>query len=93
MKVIQTQSQKLPTRSGLSGLVIALILVGIGAGATFAVMGGVLDNLDSMAATNRVVIESVTAYTNGDRMVITGNVKNLGSQPIESITIDEITAR
>ena len=92
MTTIQHNMWGHPARRGLSGLVIALILVGIGAGATFAVMGGVLDNLDSMASTNRVVIESVTAYTDSDRMVIVGNIKNLGSQPIESVTVDEITA-
>ena len=32
------------------------------------------------------------AYTNGVRMVIVRNIKNLGSQPIESVTVDEITA-
>lgn len=92
MTTIQHNTRGHPRRRAISGLVVALILVGIGAGATFAVMGGVLDNLDSMASTNRVVIESVTAYTNNDRMVITGNIKNLGSQPIESVIIDEITA-
>ena len=79
-------------RRAISGLVVMLILVGVGAGMTFAALGGVQDNIGSMAGTNRIVIDDINAYTAGDRMVISGNLKNIGSQPVESITIDEITA-
>lgn len=79
-------------RSGISSLIVTLIIVGVGAGMTFAALGGIQDNLGSMTGSNRIAIESVNAYTDGDRMVITGNVKNLGSQALTSITIDEITA-
>lgn len=41
---------------------------------------------------NRVVITDVSAFTSGDRMVVTGNMQNLGSQPLTSVTIDETTA-
>ena len=87
-----TTIQRRMRRRAISNLVVTLIMVGVGAGITFAALGSIQDNLGSMTSTNRVVITSVTAYTSGDRMVISGNLQNLGSQPIESVTIDEITA-
>lgn len=91
MTQIQKHGPAAPrTRRALHGLVITLIMIGIGAGATYAIFGGVIDNLGAMTDSNRVIIESVNAYTNNDRMVITGNIKNLGSTAMTSVVIDEI---
>ncbi len=90
MENIRTET--VHARPAISGLVVTLILVGVGAGMTFAALGGIQDNLGGLAGTNKVVIESVNAYVAGDRMVITGNLKNIGSVPLTSVTIDEITA-
>ena len=92
MTTIQHDTRGHPIRLGLSGLIISVVMIGIGVGATFAVMGGVLDNLDSMAGSNKVIVESVNAYTNNDRMVITGNIKNIGNTALTSVLIDEISA-
>ena len=92
MTTIQHGTRGHPIRLGLSGLIISVVMIGIGVGATFAVMGGVLDNLDSMAGSNKVIVESVNAYTNGDRMVITGNIKNIGTTAMTSVLISEISA-
>lgn len=59
---------------------------------TFAALGGIQDNLGSLTGAGRVAITSVNAYTAGDRMVISGNIQNIGSQPFTSVLIDEITA-
>ncbi len=84
-------NQKHLRRPAISGLIVTLILIGIGASMTFAAMGGVFDNIGSLTGTDRLVIETVSAYTNDNRLVISGNIKNLGSGIMESVTIDEIT--
>lgn len=84
-------NQKHLRRPAISGLIVTLILIGIGASMTFAAMGGVFDNIGSLTGTDRLVIETVSAYTDDDRLVISGNIKNLGSGIMESVTIDEIT--
>ena len=92
MTSIRSQKTQQLRRSGLHSLVTLGLLVAIAVGATFAVTSGILDNLDSMSGSNRIAIVSVNAYTDGDRMVISGNLQNLGSQPLTSVIIDEITA-
>ena len=92
METITTQTRKLPTRRAISGLVVALILIGVGSTMTIAAMSGVQDNLGAMTGSNRIAITSVNAYTDGDRLVISGDVKNLGSQALSSIIVDEISA-
>lgn len=84
-------NQKHLRRPAISGLIVTLILIGIGASMTFAAMGGVFDNIGSLTGTDRLVIETVSAYTDDNRLVISGNIKNLGSGIMESVTIDEIT--
>lgn len=79
-------------RRALHGLVIVGVLVAVAVAMTFALTGGIQDNLDSMTGTNRIAITDINAYTAGDRLVVTGNLQNLGSQPLDSVTIDEITA-
>ena len=86
------QRTRVPRRSGISGLVVTLITVAIGAGMTFAALGGIQDNLGGLTGDNRVAITNINAYTDTDRMVITGNIKNLGSTSMSSILIDEISA-
>lgn len=88
----QNTASASPRRIALHGLIIAVVMIGIGVGATYAVFGGVLDNLGSMTGGNKVIIESVNAYTSGDRMVITGNIRNIGTGAMTSVVIDEITA-
>ena len=92
MTSIRSQKTQQLRRSGLHSLVTLGLLVAVAVGATFAVTSGILDNLDSMSGSNRIAIVSVNAYTDGDRMVISGNLQNLGSQPLTSVIIDEITA-
>ena len=87
----QVNSIGSPRRTGLSGVVYLIIIVGITIGVTFTVVGDITDSFDTMTSSNRLAIETVNAYTDGDRMVITGNIKNLGSQPISSVLIDEIS--
>lgn len=84
-------NQKHLRRPAISGLIVTLILIGIGASMTFAAMGGVFDNIGSLTGSDRLVIETVSAYTDDNRLVISGNIKNLGSGIMESVTIDEIT--
>ena len=69
-----------------------IIIVGITIGVTFTVVGDITDSFDTMTSSNRLAIETVNAYTDNNRMVISGNIKNLGSQPISSVVIDEIRA-
>ena len=38
-----------------------------------------------------IIVETVSAYTDDNRLVISSNIKNLGSGIMESVTIDEIT--
>lgn len=71
---------------------MAAILVAVAGAMAFALTGGIQDNLDTMTGSNRIAITTVNAYTAGDRLVITGNLQNIGSQPLDSVTIDEITA-
>ena len=92
MTSIRSQETQQLRRSGLQQLVTLGLLVAVAIGATFAITSGILDNADSMSGTNRIAIVSVNAYTDGDRMVVSGNIQNLGSQPLTSVTIDEITA-
>lgn len=92
MTSIRSQETQKLRRSGLQQAVITGLLVVIGIGATFAITSGILDNADSMAGSNRIAITSINAYTAGDRLVISGNLQNLGSQPLTSVVIDEITA-
>ena len=92
MTSIRSQETRQLRRSGLQQLVTLGLLVAVAIGATFAITSGILDNADSMSGTNRIAIVSVNAYTDGNRMVISGNLQNLGSQPLTSVTIDEITA-
>lgn len=84
-------NQKHLRRPAISGLIVTLILIGIGASMTFAAMGGVFDNIGSLTGSDRLVIETVSAYTDDNRLVVSGNIKNLGSGIMESVTIDEIT--
>ena len=93
MKQIQKHkdARTSPRRTGLSGVVYLIIIVGITIGVTFTVVGDITDSFDTMTSSNRLAIEGVNAYTDGDRLVISGNIKNLGSQPLSSITLDEIT--
>ena len=92
MTSIRPQETQQLRRSGLQQLVTLSLLVTVAVGATFAITSGILDNADSMSGTNRIAIVSVNAYTDGNRMVVSGNIQNLGSQPLTSVTIDEITA-
>ena len=92
MARILKPTKVLHSRRAISNLVVTLIIIGVGAGMAFAALGGIQDNLGSLTGSNRVVITDVSAFTSGDRMVVTGNMQNLGSQPLTSITIDEITA-
>ena len=78
-------------RPALHGLVIVGVLVAVAVAMTFALTGNIQDNLDSMTGSNRVAITTINAYTAEDRLVISGNIQNLGSQPLTSVTIDEIT--
>ena len=107
-KIQKTQTLNRPTLSGLTrktsniqtrhkrpalhGLVIVGVLVAVAVAMTFALTGNIQDNLDSMTGSNRIAITTINAYTAGDRLVVTGNIQNLGSQPLMSVTIDEITA-
>lgn len=86
------KKQELPHRLALSGLVVVAILVAVAGAMAFALTGGIQDNLDTMTGSNRIAITNINAYTAGDRLVITGNVQNIGSQPVDSLIIDEITA-
>ncbi len=51
-----------------------------------------ISNITSMEkeAAEKLVIETVSAYTDDNRLVISGNIKNLGSGIMKSVTIDEI---
>lgn len=94
MKKTKTTAQAslLPRRQGISYAVVALIFA-VGSGAiAFAILGDLQGNLGSMTGSERLEILDVNAYVQGDRLVITGNVKNLGSSGMTSLAIDEISA-
>ena len=80
MRTLQTKTRELPRRRAVSGIVIMLIIVGVGAGMAFAALSGIQDNLGGLTGSNHIQITRISAYTDGDRLVISGDVKNLGSQ-------------
>ena len=89
---IQTRTRELHRRRAVSGVVVMLILVGVGAGMTFAALSSIQDNLGGLTGSNHIQITRISAYTDNDRLVISGDVKNLGSQALTSVMIDEISA-
>ena len=92
MTTIRKQTSTHLNRRALSNLVVTLIIIGVGATMAYAALGGVQDNLGSLTGSSKVVISSINAYTSGDRLVISGNIQNIGNQPLTSVVIDEITA-
>ena len=90
MKRKNRQASVLPRRRGIASIAVILIMVGVSM--AFAVLIGIQDNLGGLIGFNYIQITRVSAYTDGDRLVITGDVKNMGSRALSSIVIDKISA-
>lgn len=91
MQQTQTQTQALPRRRALHGLFITILLVGIGVAMTLNATGFLGDSIFDIAGSNAIAITKVSAYVDGNKLVITGDMKNIGTTAFQSVLIDEIT--
>ena len=81
----------LPQRQGVSYLIAMMIAVVATGGIAYAIFGDLEGTFGTMTGADRIEIIDLNAYTRGDSLVITGNIKNIGNSGMDSVVIDEIS--
>lgn len=91
MTTISRTATLLPQRQGVSYLIAMMIAVVATGGIAYAIFGDLEGTFGTMTGADRIEIIDLNAYTRGDTLVITGNIKNIGNSGMDSIVIDEIS--
>ena len=91
MTTISRTTTLLPQRQGVSYLIAMMIAVVATGGIAYAIFGDLEGTFGTMTGADRIEIIDLNAYTRGDSLVITGNIKNIGNSGMDSVVIDEIS--